>query len=270
MIRAKKRFGQNFLKDEAIKEKIIQAMLKDANVVAEIGPGLGDLTQKLLARCERVSAFEIDLELCGVLKHKFKDELALGRLMLECSDVLEVWRERTLLSESYHLVANLPYYIATNIILKALADSNCQSMLVMVQKEVAKKFASSSGDKEFSSLAIFASSIANVEVMFDVGAESFEPPPKVTSSVLRIVKHKEFVKSDKRDGIFGSSDELKRFESFLKVAFSAPRKTLYKNLQPILDRESILQIFDELELSLKIRPHQLKVETYHLLFKKLK
>ena len=270
MIRAKKKFGQNFLKDEAIKNRIIQSMPKSATNVAEIGPGLGDLTQKLLDSCERVSAFEIDLELCGVLKQKFKSEIASEQLMLVCEDVLDVWGEKSLLDEEYHLIANLPYYVATNIILRALADSKCKTILVMVQKEVAIKFASRSGDREFSGLAILANSIAKAEVLFDVAPECFEPQPKVTSAILRITKDKEFVKTSEKDGIFDSTKELKEFETFLKRAFAAPRKTLYKNLQAIASKEDILQHFSDLGLAQNIRGHQLSIEIYHLLFKKLK
>lgn len=270
LIKAKKKFGQNFLKDESILDKIIQSKPKDARTVAEIGPGLGDLTQKLLITCEKVVAFEIDLELCGVLRKKFSDELHAEQLTLECADVLDAWSESSLLDEEYHLVANLPYYVATNIILRALADSKCRSILVMVQKEVAVKFASKVEDKEFSGLAILASSIAKAEVLFDVGAECFDPSPKVTSAVLRLTKSNEFVKDGDSEGLFDSHKEFKEFQTFLKVAFTAPRKTLYKNLQQKASKESILANFEDLELPQNIRPHQLPISKYHLLFKNLK
>ena len=270
MIKAKKKFGQNFLKDESVLEKIIQSKPKDTLNVVEIGPGLGDLTQKLLATCEKVVAFEIDLELCGVLKKKFSDELSSKQLTLECTDVLEVWGENSLLEEEYHLVANLPYYVATNIILRALADNKCRSILVMVQKEVAVKFAAKAEEKEFSGLAILASSIAKARVLFDVGAECFDPAPKVTSAVLKLVKTTEFVKNETKEGLFDSQEEYKKFQGFLKVAFVAPRKTLYKNLQQIASKESILACFEDLELLQNIRPHQLPISKYHLLFKNLK
>jgi 16S rRNA (adenine1518-N6/adenine1519-N6)-dimethyltransferase len=140
----------------------------------------------------------------------------------------------------------------------------------MVQKEVAVKFASRSGDREFSGLSILANSIAKAEVLFDVGAECFDPPPKVTSAILKIVKDKEFVKIDQKDGLFDSKEELKKFEGFLKKAFSAPRKTLYKNLQSIYSKDLILQNFSDLNLAQNIRAHQLSIDKYHLLFKKLK
>ncbi|MCF6242940.1 MAG: radical SAM protein, partial [Bacteroidales bacterium] len=99
LIKAKKKFGQNFLKDESVLEKIIQSKPKDTLSVVEIGPGLGDLTQKLLTHCEKVVAFEIDLELCGVLREKFFEELSTKQLTLECTDVLEAWGEDSLLEE---------------------------------------------------------------------------------------------------------------------------------------------------------------------------
>lgn len=270
MIKAKKKFGQNFLKDESILEKIIQSKSNDTLPVVEIGPGLGDLTQKLLTHCERVVAFEIDLDLCDVLQEKFSKELEAKHLTLVCNDVLDAWGEQSLMDEEYHLVANLPYYVATNIILKALADNKCRSILVMIQKEVALKFSSKVGEKEFSGLAILASSIAKSQLLFDVGPECFDPAPKVTSAVLKLTKSTEFVKDGEKEGLFETQGAFQTFQKFLKVAFSAPRKTLYKNLQHTASKEAIIANFEDLEILKNIRPHQLPVSTYHLLFKKLK
>ncbi len=244
-------------------------MPNDAMPVAEIGPGLGDLTQKLLERKKRVSAFEIDLELCDILKRNFSEAIASGELTLVCRDVLEQWQD-LLLPGKYHLIANLPYYIATTIILKALEDTNCASILVMVQKEVALKFASSSGDRNFSSLAILANSIAKVEVLFDVEPDAFEPPPKVTSSILRIQKRTAFVKGKENEsGLFDSPESFEAFQRFLRQAFSAPRKTLLKNLQPLAPKETLVAFLQAQDLPQSVRPHQLSIEHYHLLFNKI-
>jgi 16S rRNA (adenine1518-N6/adenine1519-N6)-dimethyltransferase len=270
LIKAKKKFGQNFLKDESILEKIIQSKPKDAATVVEIGPGLGDLTQKLLTNCEKVVAFEIDLELCGVLQEKFAKELDTKQLTLVCDDVLEAWGENSLLDEAYHLIANLPYYVATNIILRALADNKCKSILVMIQKEVAVKFSAKVEDKAFSSLAIMANSIAKSRLLFDVGAECFDPAPKVTSAVLQLVKSAEFVQYGNQEGLFETQEEFQEFQAFLKAAFAAPRKTLYKNLQQLASKETILKCFEDLDLLQNLRPHQLPISKYHLLFKNLK
>jgi 16S rRNA (adenine1518-N6/adenine1519-N6)-dimethyltransferase len=264
LIKAKKRFGQNFLKDESVLQKIIQAMPKDDKMVVEIGPGLGDLTKKLLAHCEKVTAFEIDLELCDYLQETFRDELGQKQLELVCNDILKQWGEGSLYEKEYHLVANLPYYIATNLILKALDDKKCQSIMVMVQKEVAVKFSSKVGDKTYSALSILADSICKTELLFDVKAECFEPPPKVTSAVLKLTKFSNY------EHLFEKKEDIARFKSFLKAAFAAPRKTLIKNLGQIVLKEDLLKEFEKLEIPINYRPHQVDSTKYHLLFKNLK
>jgi 16S rRNA (adenine1518-N6/adenine1519-N6)-dimethyltransferase len=270
LIKAKKRFGQNFLKDESILEKIIQSMSNDELEVVEIGPGLGDLTRKLLDIGKIVSAFEIDLELCAFLKSEFEKELSLKRMSLICSDVLDDWGKKPLLDREYHLVANLPYYIATNIILKALGESECRSMIVMVQLEVAKKFAAKSGDREFSALSVLTQSIARAEVLFEVGREAFDPPPKVTSAVLRITKTKEFFSQDAKESLFESEKEFGKFKEFLRSSFKAPRKTLLKNLSQTFPKDRVISSLESLNLPQNIRPHQLRVKDYHLLFNNIK
>ncbi len=271
LIKAKKRFGQNFLKDESVLQKIIQAMPNDNLKVVEIGPGLGDLTKRLLQKCEKITAFEIDLELCGYLQKRFSDEIEQKQLELVCDDILKQWsQDAPLVDENYHLVANLPYYIATNLILKALDDKKCQTIIVMIQKEVALKFSSRAGEKNFSALSILADSVAYTETLFDVSSECFEPAPKVTSAVLKLTKFSNYLDEDIEKALFENQKELNDFKSFLKVAFSAPRKTLMKNLGQIVKKDDLIKYFEDLEIEAKLRPHQLKSDKYHLLFKKLK
>jgi 16S rRNA (adenine1518-N6/adenine1519-N6)-dimethyltransferase len=236
-------------------------MPNDNRKVVEIGPGLGDLTQKLLTKCERVNAFEIDLELCDYLRDKFADEIEQEQLELVCDDVLKQWGDEVSLDKQYHLIANLPYYIATNLILKALDDKECKSIIVMIQKEVAVKFSSQVGDKSFSALSILADSIGDARLLFDVGSECFDPPPKVTSAVLKLTKTKNY--SD----LFEDEGDIDRFKSFLKVAFAAPRKTLMKNLRQIADKDDLAKYFEDFDIQTNTRPHQLSTDQYHLLFK---
>ncbi len=240
-------------------------MPNDEKPVVEIGPGLGDLTRELLRVKKRVVAFEIDLELCGYLQKTFETEIKSDQLELVCNDVLEEWRHDSLRDEAYHLIANLPYYVATNIILKALDDTRCRSILVMIQKEVSLKFAAHSGEKTFSALSILANSISKAEILFDVGSECFDPPPKVVSAVLKLEKFRDYTDSD----LFETSEELERFKEFLKTAFQQPRKVLIKNLQTIYEKENLLRQFETLKIALNARPHQLKTSDYHLLFKNL-
>ena len=249
IIQAKKKFGQNFLKDKSYLNKIIESMPNDNNLIVEIGPGLGDLTEKLLQKNSLV-AYEIDEDLCKILKDKYPN------LELVCGDVLDSWQTGRLREEKYNLIANLPYYVATNIILKALNDENCENILVLIQKEVAQKFSANVGDKIYGGLSIIAKSIADTKILFDIPPGAFTPAPKVTSSVILFKKHKP------------KYDE--EFAKFLKVAFAQPRKTLLKNLSNKFNKTKIENVFDKLNITKNIRPHQISEELFFEVFSELK
>ena len=248
---AKKKFGQNFLKDETVLQKIVEAMPNNDNKIVEIGPGLGDLT-KYLVDVKSVEAFEVDTDLCKLLQNKFEKEIATKQLHINCGDVLNVWKSE-LIEESYDLVANLPYYIATNIILKALADSKCKNILVMVQLEVAEKFCADEGNKVFGSLSIITQSVGEAHIVVKVPPTAFEPQPKIDSAVFLIQK-----KSDRCD---------KDFEDMLRVAFTQPRKTLMKNLSAMYEKNLLQEAFNKLGLTQTVRPHQVSTLDYHQLYK---
>jgi 16S rRNA (adenine1518-N6/adenine1519-N6)-dimethyltransferase len=268
LIEAKKKFGQNFLKDRTVLDKIIQAMPRNERKLVEIGPGLGDLTQELL-KVKSLVAYEVDDDLCVYLRKQFSKEIEEGRLTLVHTDVLDRFKQGSLRDEPYDLVANLPYYIATTIILEALEDPYCKSMTVMVQKEVAEKFAALPKTKEFSSLAILAQSIADVKLLFDVDPTSFEPQPKVVSSILRIDKKEEFVKGQ-FSGIFEDQATLQKFKKYLRCSFQSPRKTWFKNISSEYDKPSVQAVMQMENLPATIRPHELSVSSHHLLFKQLR
>jgi len=252
---AKKKFGQNFLKDETVLRKIIESMPKDDLPVVEIGPGLGDLT-RYLVEIKDVTAYEVDKDLCEHLHRRFNTLISDGKLKLRCTDVLSHWDQESLEDRSYNMVAKLPYYIATNIILRALKDPNCKSLLVMVQKEVAEKFSAQPGQKAFSALTVLAQSAGEVQLCFDVPPESFVPAPKVMSSVLRIVKK--------------TTLHARGFETFLKTAFAQPRKTLAKNLSVRFEKKDVVAVIDSLDLGPSVRPHEVETSLYHHLYKILK
>jgi len=251
---AKKKFGQNFLKDESVLRKIIESMPNNKHKIVEIGPGLGDLT-KFLVDVKSVEAFEVDTDLCKILLSKFKKEIDTKQLHINCGDVLQAWKG-SLVDEAYDLVANLPYYIATNIILKALADPMCKNILVMVQLEVAEKFCATDGEKVFGSLGIITQSIGKAKIIVKVPPTAFEPQPKIDSAVFLIQKDK-----DRTD---------KEFESMLKVAFAQPRKTLMKNLSSKYEKDILLTAYEELGFTPTIRPHQVSTSDYHQLYKTIK
>ena len=267
MIKAKKHFGQNFLQDKATLDKIIQAIPNDVENVVEIGPGLGDLTFRLL-QIYKTTCFEIDCELFQILKAKFANEIQNGQLKLFCKDALDQWQEEGgLSSQNYFLVANLPYYVATKMILNAIDDEKCLGLIVMIQKEVALKFSAKSKDKEFSSLSILASLQGRCQLLFDVDAKLFNPPPKVISSVIKLQKTKKIFG---KDGIFKDAKQNEAFKVFLRAAFASPRKTLLKNLSTNFDKNALEEIFESLALNQNLRPHELDVDSYLKVFERLK
>lgn len=248
MIKAKKEFGQNFLIDRSVVDKIVESMPHDNIPVVEIGPGLGDLTTKLL-EYKGVKAFEIDRDLVPRLQSRFEKELKEGSFSIVEGDVLKYWQEGSLSETPYHLVANLPYYISTAIILKALDDPHCQTILVMVQKEVGEKFCAVAGEKEFSSLSVLTTLVGGGEVLFEIPPTAFNPPPKVTSCVIRIIKQ----------SMIPTPEKMKKF---LSVAFSQPRKTLQKNLSAAYAKSKIIEALKDENLSETIRPHEVEAPVF--------
>lgn len=265
MIKAKKEFGQNFLKDSVILDKIVQAIPNDTSEIVEIGPGLGDLTLRLL-KISKVKSYEIDRDLEKILTAKFADELENGRFELVFGDALEIWQNGGLSEKKYFLAANLPYYVATNLILRAIDDDNCLGFVVMVQKEVALKFCATSKNSEFGAISVLANLFGKCEFLFEVPPLAFEPPPKVTSAVMRLVKN-EFLSEHKK---FANLDEYAEFKGFLRICFFAPRKTLFKNLSSKFDKNLLNEIFANLQISQTIRSHELDFALFLKIFKNLK
>jgi 16S rRNA (adenine1518-N6/adenine1519-N6)-dimethyltransferase len=256
-VKAKKQFGQNFLKDMSVLTKIIQAIPNNSNHIVEIGPGLGDLTEKLV-KYKEVTAYEVDRDLYAILCDKFHEEREQEQLKIILGDVLDSWSAGSLFSKSrYDLIANLPYYIATNIILKAFDDENCEHIIVMVQKEVADKFVAQVKDKEFSSLGVLTSMMSvESRILVVVPPESFDPAPKVDSAVIYI----------KKDMTAIVEDDLKKF---LKLSFTQPRKKLLKNLSARYNKDLLINIFNDLEIKDNARPHEIDANLYRSIYKRI-
>lgn len=263
MIKAKKKFGQNFLKDSAVLDKIIKAIPEDVKNIVEIGAGLGDLTTRLVNLNAKVKSYEIDSDLVPILREKFSRQIDEGRFSLIHDDALNAW-DKGLSDEPYFLVANLPYYVATKMMINAIKDPLCVGLLVMVQREVAVKFSAVSGSSEFSSLAILADLASRARLLFDVPPACFDPAPKVTSSIIEIIKHKSLV-----GDVFASFSEFEAFCEFLKAAFSAPRKLLAKNLANKFNKQTVLAAFSDLNIAPNSRPHELNTTLYLEIFKKV-
>lgn len=233
-------------------------MPNNNNYVVEIGPGLGDLTKNLV-KYKDMTAYEVDTDLIGILESKFAIEMKEGKLKLIHTDVLEAWdKQKTLHDGKYDLIANLPYYIATNIILRAFEDKNCEHIIVMVQKEVAEKFTAKVNNKDYSSLGIITESISlDSRILFDVPPESFDPPPKIISSIL-------YIKKDMDKCLD------KDFNKFLKACFVQPRKKLSKNLTSVIDKNTISKIYEELNIDDNVRPHEVSSSLYSQMHTRVK
>ncbi|CZE46373.1 16S rRNA (adenine(1518)-N(6)/adenine(1519)-N(6))-dimethyltransferase RsmA [Campylobacter geochelonis] len=266
MIKAKKQFGQNFLIDKSVLSKIIQAIPKGVYNIVEIGPGLGDLTAELL-KISEVESYEIDVDLYKILLDKFSQDIQKNRLKLHLGDVVDTWQKSGLSKKRYFLVANLPYYVATRIILDAIDDELCEGFVIMIQKEVADKFCALGGEREFSALSVLGNLQGECKSLFDVLPQAFNPPPKVVSSVIKL---------EKKDSLFcenspfADKKEYVEFKDFLKICFVSPRKTLTKNLSSKFDKSLVNEAFDKLNLDKNLRAHQLNNALFIKIFNFLK
>ena len=232
--RARKRFGQNFLVDPEVIARILAAIPRAGELV-EIGPGLGALTLPLAARGDRVVAIELDRDVITHLRVKADAERAGRRIEIVPQDALrldlEGLTESSGLTPPLTIVGNLPYNIATALITRLLAQADwIGEMVFMVQKEVADRLAADPGDSAYSRLSVLVSAQAEVEHLFDVPPTAFNPPPKVDSSIIRLVPRTE--------PVIPAAD-WPRFERLVTAAFTQRRKTLRNNLKPLMPASTI-------------------------------
>tara|TARA_B100000686_G_scaffold353432_1_gene459025 strand:- start:4019 stop:4798 length:780 start_codon:yes stop_codon:yes gene_type:complete len=213
-----KKFGQNFLVDENVADRIIAALLPaKGEDILEIGPGPGILTRRLAASGCRLTAIEIDRVLCQRLEKEFTGE---ENFRLICGDALKY--DYALIGSKFKIVSNLPYYAATHI-LKRLINygSRVGEMVVMLQKEVADRLTAEPGQREYSSLTIFVQYHCRVERLIEVGKKCFSPSPKIDSSVVRLTPLKQPAVS---------VNDPKEFFKIVHAAFLHKRKMLKNNL----------------------------------------
>jgi len=236
--RPKKSLGQNFLKSHAAIRKIIEAgEIKSDDVVLEIGPGKGALTEKLLESAGQVIAVEKDDELFDFLKEKFEKEIKIKKLILINDDILNFnAKAYSLRPRAYKIIANIPYNITGAILKKFLTDElQPSSMVLLVQKEVAQRIVAH--DKKESLLSISVKAYGKPKIIAKVPARYFSPVPKVDSAIIKIsnISRENFKNSSKLVNLPGRQvlDEEK-FWKILKTGFAHKRKKLLSNLK-VLD-----------------------------------
>jgi len=258
---AKKSLGQNFLSSEKILAEIVAAAaLGKSDLVLEIGPGRGSLTKKLLSVAGEVVAVEKDNGLISFLKEKFREEIAEGKLTLISGDILDISVASLGLSNSdYSIVANIPYYITGELLRRFLsAGKKPQQMVLLVQKEVARRIVAS--DKKESVLSLSVKAYGNPKYVKTIPARCFKPTPKVDSALLTIKNISKYFFKD-----FSEQD----FFKLIKAGFSHKRKKLIRNLEVLFKKEKLDKAFETCGLEERARAEDLGLGDWASLLKTL-
>ncbi len=253
-ISVKKQYGQNFLLDENILNKISSTIdNEDDNYIIEIGPGLGFLTNYLANKAQKVLCYEIDYEMIENLSRK-----SYQNVMIINDDFLKRDIDKDCVKYfgdgNVCLVANLPYYITTPILLKVLEESKkVKKMIVMMQTEVAKRICGSPSTKDYNSLSVLIQYFTLPKILFNVSNKSFYPEPNVESSVVEI-KYKEKLEE--------KAINLEYFLSFNRHIFLQRRKTFLNNISKSYDydKKEVLKILEKNNIKQDVRSEALSVE----------
>ena len=256
-MRAKKSLGQHFLRSKRALDVIIEAgnIMKN-DIVLEIGPGEGILTERLLKTGAKVVAAEKDDDLYEFLKTKFHKEIKKRKLILMHEDILD-FDFKKLTAKSYKLIANIPYNITGAILKKFLsAEHQPKQMVLLVQKEVAKRIV----EEKSSILSTSVKVYGKPRYVETVKASSFTPMPKVDSAIIAI--------DDISKDFFKSFDEKEFFE-MLRTGFRSKRKKLSSNLSAIFNKDTMRKTFQELGLNDNLRAEDMNPETWRRLAESL-
>ena len=225
---ARKRFGQHFLKDPRILDRIVSAFApENRQNIVEIGPGLGALTEALLERIDHLIAIELDRDLAAELKRKFSpDRLTVHELdVLDCDfSTLQKKEEKKL----FRVIGNLPYNISTPLIFHMLDQINqIEDMLFMLQKEVALRLSAKPGSKHYGRLSVMTALEVSCEIEINVPPEAFDPAPKVDSTVVRLIPKRKSAIAFNRPHL----------SHLVRTAFGQRRKTLRNALKGVVTPE---------------------------------
>lgn len=241
-LRAKKKFGQNFLQDQSVIERIVNAFNPQKNdTVYEIGPGHAALTEHLVEYTDDLNLIEIDNDLVPRLQVKFDMK---KNVTIHHQDALE-W---IVPSANTRIIGNLPYNISTPLLISFLYQANkINDMVFMLQKEVVKRICAPAGVKAYGRLSVMLQYAFDCEELFVVPPEAFDPRPKVDSQIIRLT-----TKANP------SKVNLEALEALVKQSFGQRRKTIKNNLKTIISEEQLI----EAGIDPKARPETLTVEDY--------
>lgn len=249
----KKKFGQNFIVDENIINSIIDKSKVDKEtLVIEVGPGAGSLTCGLAKKAGNVLCYEIDTTLKDILAENLKDD---DNVEIIFNDFLKVDVNSDLSKYNYkkiYLIANLPYYITTPIIMKVIEDKiKVDKVVIMVQKEVGDRFKAIPGTKDYNSLSIYLQYFFNITKIMDVSRNVFLPKPNVDSIVVEFSRKEELLKLNNEEMFF----------KLVKDSFVQKRKTLRNNLKGY-DLEKIEEVLNKYGYDLSVRAEMLSADIF--------
>lgn len=255
-----KKFGQNFLIDNNIIIKIVKTSnCNNTDGILEIGPGLGHLTNELVKHAQKVVAIEIDKKLIQVLHSQLDNH---NNLTIINEDFLKLDLRKLVVDEfktikNIHIVANLPYYITSQIVLKLLENIDLfTSFTLTMQKEVAQRFCAKPKTKEYSNLSIMCQFYCDVKIAFDISPNSFTPAPNVTSSVV-------YFKVNPKIQL----EQPTIFWKFVRSCFVNKRKTLANNVGVYLNnKEKAVSFINDLSWPSTIRAEELSFSMFYELF----
>lgn len=258
----KKGLSQNFLIDGNILRKIVSiADVDPGDVILEIGPGPGALTEALLNKGAKVVAIEKDAVMAGALERLQTQD---GRLETHCMDVLEADLEGVLAphlgkTRKAKVIANLPYHITTPILTQILPMRHFFEMVVvMVQEEVARRFAAKPSSPDFSSITVYANFYADVSYGFKVSRNCFLPAPKVDSAIVKfMLKEPPLLKAE----------DVESFFKLTRTAFGQRRKMLKSSLKEHYPSQNLAEVLEGLKLNPLARPENLSLEDFLILWK---
>lgn len=258
--RFNKQFGQNFITDTNLLDAIVaDSGITPTDTVVEIGTGAGTLTRAIAGVARRVISFEIDKNLSDVLAETLQD---VSNAEVIFRDIMKVSDEelRQLVGGDYKVVANLPYYITTPIIMRFLeGDFLPQSLTIMVQKEVAERLTAQAGSAEYGAITAVVQLYAKARITRVVGKQNFYPVPKVDSSVIRLDIDTAAYPCDKA-----------KVKQVIKAAFAMRRKTLVNNLMTLgANRQQIEAVLQQMGLDVRVRGEQLGLSDFIVLAEKL-
>ncbi len=252
-IKFNKKYGQNFIFDTNLLNAIISdANLKKDDEVLEIGTGAGTLTKIIANNCKKVVSYEIDENLKEIIFENLK-EINNAKIIFKDALKEDIKNIENNFENNYSIIANLPYYITTPLILKFIQETErVNTITIMIQKEVAERLVASCNSKDYSSITVLLNFYGDVKILRNVNRKMFIPMPSVDSAIVQIELKKKY-----------ECDE-KMFSNIVRASFAMRRKTIYNNLLKFLNlsKEKILKMLETCKIQPQQRAESLTIQNY--------